>query len=385
MTAVLHGGPPARRRVSLAAVVCGITMLAGCTGDTGPIKIGVTGNFQDVNIEPMREGARLAVEEINARGGVNGRPLELVERDDWENPDSAVAVATDLYNSGVVAVIGHGFSGLTLAAAPVYNGGPNPVLQISPTASAPAVSDAGPYTFRMCPSDQAHGGALARWARDGLGFRRGAVLYGNDDYGRGVRRAFTEEFGALGGDVVEVDPYLGSPPEVGPYIERLASRRRAQFLVVAGYLDEAEHILRSARAKGVTIPIMGGDGLERIERMGAIAEGTYVTAAYLSLIDTPKNRQFVARWSQRYPGKAAPNLAAAATYDAVYMISGVVGEVGTERAAVRDEVAQIGNSRPAFEGVIGTVAFDQNGDVTIPNIFVSRVHDGEVELAGGGQ
>ena len=120
-------------------------------------------------MDPMRFGARLAVEEINARGGVNGRLIEIVERDDWENPDSAVVVATELYDDpAVVAVIGNGFSGLTLAAAPVYNSGSNPLVQISPTASAPAISSAGPYTFRMCPSDLAHGGALARWARDGL-------------------------------------------------------------------------------------------------------------------------------------------------------------------------------------------------------------------------
>ncbi len=337
-------------------------------------------------MDPMRFGARLAVQEINARGGVNGRLIEIVERDDWENPDSAVVVATELYDDpAVVAVIGNGFSGLTLAAAPVYNSGSNPLVQISPTASAPAISSAGPYTFRMCPSDLAHGGALARWARDGLGLSRGTVIYGNDAYGRGVRRAFTEEFTAIGGEVLTADPYLGSPPEVAPYLDRIARSGRAQFIVLAGYLDEAEYILTETRSRGITIPIMGGDGIERIERQGALAEGTYVTAAYLSLIDTPKNNQFLEAWSRAYPERASPNLSAAGSYDAVYLITQAVAEVGTDRTAVRDAIAETGSSRPAFEGVIGTIAFDANGDVTIPNIFIGVVHDGAVELAGGGQ
>ena len=333
----------------------------------------------------MQLGAQLAVDQINAAGGVNGRPLELIARDDREHPDSAVVAATELYDAGVVAVIGHGFSGLTLAAAPVYNGGPDPVLQISPTASAPAVSYAGPYTFRMCSSDLAHGGALARWARDGLGYSRAAVLYGNDDYGRGVRQAFATEFTDIGGQVLEFDPYIDSPPEVGPYLDRIARSGRAEFIVIAGYLEDAEIILAEARQRGISAPIMGGDGLERIERQGALAEGTYVTAGYMPLVNTPKNRQFVEDWFAAHPEESAPNLAAAASYDAVYMISNLVAEVGTDRAVLRDAFAGVGTTRPAFEGVIGTVAFDENGDVTVPNVFIGVVRDGEIELAGGGE
>ena len=363
-----------------------VVSASACNQNDAPIKIGIAANFQDVNMDPMRDGARLAVEEINASGGVNGRRLEIVERDDHEDPDSAVVVANELYNDpAIVAVVGHGFSGLTLAAAPVYNGGPNPVVQISPTASAPSISQAGPYTFRMCPSDLAHGSALARWARDGLGYRFGTVLYGNDDYGRGVRMAFMNEFADLGGRVLTADPYLGSPPEVTPYLDRIAQGGRSQFIVLAGYLEEAEYILAQARLRGITLPFMGGDGIERIERQGALAEGTYVTAAYLSLVDTPENRAFVAAWQRAYPDKAPPNLSAAGAYDAVYLISQAVAEVGTDRALVRDAIAAIGNSRPVFEGVIGTIGFDRNGDVTTPNIYVGVVRDGAIKLAGGSE
>jgi branched-chain amino acid transport system substrate-binding protein len=375
------------RRASFASfLVPFLVLLAGCGTEAGPIRIGVTANFDDVNMDPMRHGARLAVEEINAAGGVGGRMLELVERDDREDPDSAVVVATELYrDESVVAVVGNGFSGLTLATAPVFNGGDNPVVQISPTASSPAVSFAGPYTFRVCPTDLAHGGALARWARDGLGFRRGVVLYGNDDYGRGVRRAFMNEFESIDGRVLSADPYLDSPPEVGPYLDRIAQDGRAQFIVLAGYLEDGEVILAEARARGIMVPFMGGDGIERIERMGDPAEGTYVTAAYVSLIETPRNRAFLASWAAAYPDKEPPNLSAAGAYDAVYLISEAVAEAGTDRLAVRDALAAVGNSRPAFDGVIGTIGFDSNGDVTIPNIYIGVVRSGEIRLAGGSQ
>ena len=371
------------RRALLPALCGGLILAGACAQEEGPIKIGVSANFQDVNMAPMLHGARLAVQEINASGGVNGRPVELVERDDREDPDSAVMVATELYNDpGVVAVLGNGFSGLTLAAAPVYNGGANPVVQISPTASAPAVSNAGPYTFRMCPSDLAHGGALARWARDGLGFRRGTVIYGNNDYGRGVRQAFMNEFAAIDGLVISADPYMGSPPDVGPYLDRIARSGRAQFIVLAGYLDEAEYILAEARDRGITVPFMGGDGIERIERQGALAEGTYVTAAYMSMIDTPRNNRFIESWAQSFPDQPPPNLSAAGAYDAVYLISQAIAEVGTDRTAIRDAIAAVGTDRPAFQGVIGTIGFDANGDVTTPNVYVGVVRNGEVKLAG---
>jgi len=190
------------------------------------------------------------------------------------------------------------------------------------------------------------------------------------------------EFEAIGGRVLSADPYIGSQLQVAPYLDRIAADGAAEFIVLAGYLDEAEYILAEARNRGITIPFIGGDGIERIERQGALAEGTYLTAAYLHLINTPKNNEFLAAWATAYPDKELPNLSAAGAYDAVYLISQAIAEVGTDRTAVRDAVAEVGNSRPAFEGVIGAIGFDARGDVTIPNIYVGVVRNGEVKLAG---
>ncbi len=332
----------------------------------------------------MKRAAELAVEQLNAQGGIRGRPIQLVERNDFANPDSAVFVATDLYNAGVVAVVGHLWSGQTLAAAPVYNGGPAPVVALSPSSSAPDVSDQGRYTFRLCPSDLAHGAALARWIRNRLGLERGAVLYLNDEYGRGVRKTFAQEFGRLRGELLSVDPYLGDTPDVTPYLERLAKNARAQFIVVAGNRNEAEEVLREARKRNVNVPLLGADGLEGIEQAGPLAEGSYVSQAYLPSIDRPANRKFVEAYRRKYPDAGLPNQPAAATYDAIYLLREVIGRAGIDREAVRSALAGVGTTTPAFEGVTGRLAFDSLGDVPASEVHIGVVRAGSLRLAEGG-
>src|SRR6266850_3915597 len=117
--------------------------LCACNFSRDPVRIGLAGSLSDPVGVPMKRAAELAVQEINASGGIHGRPLELIERDDYADPDSAVFVASDLYEAGVSAVIGHLFSSTTLAAAPVYNGGSDPVVAISPSSSSPDISTAG--------------------------------------------------------------------------------------------------------------------------------------------------------------------------------------------------------------------------------------------------
>ena len=357
-------------------------VLSACNFSGDPIRIGLAGSLSDPVGLPMKRAAELAVEQINAEGGIKGRPLELVERDDYADPDSAVFVATDLYESGVSAVIGHLFSSTTLAAAPVYNGGSEPVAAISPSSSSPDVTTAGDYTFRICPSDLAHGVALARWVRDTLRLERGALLYLNDQYGRGVRQMFVREFTRRGGILVAVDPYLGDIPDVGAYLDRLAKIGGVEFLVVAGNRGEGEEILRQARQRGLRMPVLGGDGLEGIEEAGAIADGVYLSSAYLPTIASPANRAFLQAYHKKFPTAGLPNQPAAATYDAVYLLRSVIARAGPEREAVRRELAQIGTGEPAFQGVTGTVAFDARGDVPNKAVYIGVVRDGAVHLAG---
>jgi branched-chain amino acid transport system substrate-binding protein len=379
-----HSTRPGRPTRRLAySLVSGLALFfVACSSSGNPVRIGLAGSLSDPVGLPMKRAAELAVEQINSEGGIRGRPLELVERDDYADPDSAVFVATDLYEAGVSAVIGHLFSSTTLAAAPVYNGGSDPVAAISPSSSSPDVTTAGDFTFRICPSDLAHGVALARWVHDTLQLERGALLYLNDQYGRGVRQMFVREFSRRGGTLIADDPYLGETPDVGPYLDRLVKLGGAQFLVIAGNKGEGEEILRQARQRGLRMPVLGGDGLEGIEEAGAIADGLYLSSAYLPTIASPANRAFLQAYHKKFPTAGLPNQPAAATYDAVYLLRQVISRAGPERRDVRRELAKVGSGSPAFKGVTGTVAFDTRGDVPNQPVYIGMVHDGTVRLAG---
>ncbi|HWA41337.1 MAG TPA: ABC transporter substrate-binding protein [Gemmatimonadales bacterium] len=349
-----------------------------------PIRIGVMGSFSSPSGIPGRLGARLAVAQINATGGVNGRLLELVEEDDKGMADSAVLVASSLVNSDVVAVIGSGFSGPTLAAAPIFNGASDPVLQITPSGSSPDISEAGDWTFRTCPTDLAHAATLARFVRKKLQLDRGAVLYMNNAYGRGFRAVFEREFTGLGGTVVSADPYLAAQvQDAGPYVELLARDGKAQFIVAASYEPDGAELLRMVRARGITVPFLAGDGVAGLEREGPVTEGAYQTASYLANLQTPTNLAWVAQYRAAFPDQPPPSQMAVGFYDAVRLVARLIGEVGTDRRALRDALAQVGTTRPPFDGISGRIAFDSLGDVPDMRVLVGVTHNGVTSAVEG--
>jgi branched-chain amino acid transport system substrate-binding protein len=280
-----------------------------------------------------------------------------------------------------VAVVGHLTSGATLAAAPIY-GGAQPVTLISPSASSPLLSRAGPWTFRVCPTDALHGARLAEWARDRLGADRAAVLYSNDDYGHGVRDEFIAAFEAQGGTVVTNDPYLDDLPSFRPYLERLARRGGAGVVVIAGARAGAARILGAMDSLGLDVPVLGGDGLAGIEQIGALAEGMFVSIAYLPDQPGTANEAFV-RAYRRASGDRPPDHRGAGAYDAIHLIAAAVTAVGTDRERVRDWLAGVGTEQPAFEGVTGRIAFDENGDVPDKRIAVGVIRGGALRVTDG--
>ncbi len=369
------------RRWTLAAALA--ALLGGCGSSDDPILIGLAGPFSQQRGQSMQLGAELAVAEINEQGGVRGRPLELVILDDSASSEAAVRAARELYEtSGLVAVIGHLNSGATIAAAPVYNGGDDPVVQISPSASSPLVSDVGPYTFRVCPSDLVHGARLAEWAWAELGARRAAVLYQNDPYGRGVRGTFSSSFTGLGGEIVSEDPYVLTIPSFEPYLRRLGTRGGAAALMIAGTRDGAERILASLDSLGTRYPVLGGDGLAGLETSPVDAEGTLISTAYLADRPGERNQEFVAAY-QRAFGDRLPDHRGAGAYDIVHLLARAIEEVGFSRDRIREYVAGVGSSTEPFEGVTGTIAFDGNGDVPNKEVVIGVIESGRLRTAAG--
>jgi len=367
------------------ALPIAILALAACEGSTdGPIRIGVVGPTQLIYGESMRAAALMFQDELDAGGGIGGRRLELVIHDDAADPERAIELASQLAGDPwVAAVVGHVTSGAMLNAAPIY--ADSGLVAVSPTATSPDITRSGEWVFRVCPSDREHGPALARWLAGPLSRRRAAVLYANDPYGRGVLEGFAGEFEAAGGAIIARDPFLSSTTQdstgVDPYLER-AIARNADAIVIAGFADEAATIIRAARRLGFTGPILGGEGLLGVENAGPVTEGVYVSAPFLPDGAGGEAAEWVAAYQERYG--APPDAFAAQTYDALRLVARAIEEVGSDRSAIRDYLASIGTVRPAFEGVSGSIAFDENGDVPDKSVAIGRIQGGRVRSAGGG-
>ena len=326
----------------------------------------------------MRQAAELAVAEINAKGGVKGRPLKLRVADDSGREDTAVRVAEELYRDpDVVAVVGHLTSGTTIAAARVYGGGTSPVPVISPSASSPDLSWINPYFFRVCPSDLSHGPELARFARQSLGAKRAGIVYINNDYGRGIRKTFAGEFTRLGGVVVEADPYVPATPSLEPYLSRMR-RSGTDVLVLATERPGAELALREMQTLGVRWPVIGGDALTGIEADGPLAAGVHVSSAYLPDRPDERNRDFVATYARAYQGQR-PDHRGAGAYDIVRLLARAIqAGGGPDRQAIRNYLVKVGRGRPAFDGVTGAIVFDERGDVAGKTVTIGVVEDGRL-------
>jgi branched-chain amino acid transport system substrate-binding protein len=328
----------------------------------------------------MQHAAELAVKEINARGGIRGRQVALRVVDDSARPDVAIRIARELVDDpAVVAVIGHLTSGTSLAAGRVYGEARRPVVMISPSASSPDLSGVNPFVFRVCPSDLSHGAQLARFARQNLRARRVGVIYVDDDYGRGLRLSFAAEFRRLGGQIVEEDATLSTTPSLEPYLSRLrlGGGEGVDALMLATERAGAELALREMGRIGVRWSILGGDALAGIEGAGPIAEGVRLSSAYLFDRPGERNEEFVGSYARAYPGER-PDHRGAAAYDIVKLLAVVLADAGTDRRAVRDRLARVGNDLPSFEGVTGTIAFDGRGDVPAKPVVIGTVRGGRL-------
>ena len=363
------------------ALLCITLSLAACSRERSTIVIGVAGPFSQPRGVSMRRGAQLAADSLNATGGVAGHRIRLEFADDSGSEDVAVRIArTFAEDPAVVAVIGHLSSNATLAAGRVYSAGANPLVMISPSASSPDLTGFSPYVFRVTPNDLNQGQQIARFARTALGARRAGLVFINNEYGRGLRHAFAAEFTGLGGKVVEEDPYLPATPTLEPYLARLRQRGGVDVLVLACELPGAELALREASRLGLHWPVIGGDALTGIEGLGPLAEGVRFSSTYLPQAPGERNARFVAAYARAFGvGSSPPDHRGAGAFDILFLLARAIRDVGTDRAAIRDYIAQVGRGRPAFEGVTGTIAFDSLGDVPAKPVVIGVVRGGRLE------
>jgi branched-chain amino acid transport system substrate-binding protein len=202
------------------------------------------------------------------------------------------------------------------------------------------------------------------------------LIYINDDYGRGIRRTFAAEFDRIGGVLVSDDPALPSTSTLEPYLSRLR-RNEPDALILATDAVMAERILQDMSRLGIRWPVAGGDALVGIQRLGAAAEGMRLTAAYLPDAPGPRNQAFVAAYATAFPGME-PDHRGAGAYDIVHLLARAVTEEGTDRRSIREYLASVGSTRPAFEGVTGNIAFNAKGDVAGRGVLIGVVRNGRL-------
>ena len=361
------------RAATLAAM---LLATVACAPSREGVLIAAAGNWDEAYGVMNRRGIELALEQVNQGGGIAGRPLRILTRNDKGDAMQAVSIAAELVgNRDVVAVIGHINSGPMIAAARVYDEG---LPAVSTTASTPDLTGISPWVFRVISSDSVNGLDLARHAR-AEGFSRAAVLYENNAYGRGLAASFERNFS---GTIVASDPIpTERDSDVEPFVAWLASRH-PDVVFVAGTDASGLAVLREARRQRVTAAFMGSDGWTGIVRDTAVAEGVYLGAPFTSEDPRPVVQRFAATFRKQYG--VDPDGNAALAYDATLLMAQAVAEGGATRAGVRDWLASRTAER-AFPGVTGPIAFLPSGDVVGKGFVMTRVRHGALILAGRGR
>ncbi len=327
-----------------------------------PVKIGffmsLTGRDASFGEAALR-GARLAIDDLNAAGGILGRPVELVVEDNRSLPgESATAVKKLLGRDKVVALVGECASSRTLEAAPLAQAAGVPL--VTPASTNPRVTAVGDCVFRVCFADPFQGAVLATYAWKNLGLRRAALLVDSSaSYSVGLAEVFAKTFTGLGGEIVASQKYAGGDKDFRAQLTAIRATR-AEAIFLPGYYVEAGLAARQARELGLTATLLGGDGFEApqlLEIGGEALEGAVYSTHYSAESADPVSRRFVAAYTARH-GRAPVGLAAL-TYDAVQLIADAATRAGSvERGPLKQALADTRE----FAGVTGRTGFDENRD-----------------------
>ncbi len=322
------------------------------------------------------KGMDLAVEELNAAGGVLGRPLKLLRLDDQASVDHGRIVAQELgRNPDVVAVIGHLHSYVTVAAAPIYD--LSGLLLVSPTSTSPELTRQGfGRVFRTVFNDTEVGRQMAQYAVD-RGYRRMVIYYARDEYGRALANAFEEQATSRGAQVVNresYDPNLDANPVAAEQTVSAWSSYEFDAVFIAGTDEQSALLISELRKRGIRVPVLGSDALATpvfLQKGGAAVEGTVIASAFHPDAPDAEVRRFDAAFEKRFGSK--PDVGAALGYDAVRVLAQAMREAQTTDPA---KVAAAMHRLTGFQGVTGAFSFDEAGNLVGMPIHKVVVRDG---------
>ncbi|NMK45033.1 branched-chain amino acid ABC transporter substrate-binding protein [Achromobacter sp. Bel] len=346
--------------IAALGVAAGLTFAAGAQAQT--IKIGVVGPTTGAVTQygdMVREGVDTAVERINAAGGVNGKKLETVVIDDGCEPKQGPVAANRVVNSKIGFVVGHVCSGATIAAADIYNN--EGVVMVTPSATAPAVTDGKNYEFifRTIGRDDQQGPAAAKFVLEKIKPKKAAVLHDKQSYGQGIATAVKNDLEKGGVPVAVFEGINAGDSDYSAVITKLKSQG-VDFVYYGGYHPEMGLLLRQAAEQGVKAKWMGPEGAGNPD-INAIA-GDAVEGMLLTLpADFTQNaanadivKSFEAK--KRNAGGAFQMTA----YTATQVIADGIKGAGSDDPT---KVAKYMHAN-SFDTPIGKVSWNKQGDLT---------------------
>lgn len=344
--------------------------IAGCKpsgggGAGGTIKVGeyasLTGKEATFGIS-SHEGTIMAIEEINAAGGVLGKKLELLTEDTQSKPGEPATVVNKLIaRDGVVAMLGEVASGRSLEAAPICQ--KNKIPMVSPSSTNPKVTETGDYIFRVCFIDPFQGTVMANFAMRTLKAKKLAVFTDvKSDYSKGLAKFFKEQIVKNGGQVVSELDFNGGDKDFKAQLTTIKAAN-ADAVFVPGYYTDAALICIQAKQLGLNIPFLGGDGWEssKLTEIGKDAvEGQYFSTHYHPDVGSEKAKTFLGNYQKRWNGKM-PDALAACGYDSAYVLVDAMKRAGsTDGSKVREALA----ATKDFDAVTGRITINAQRDAT---------------------
>jgi len=350
-------------------------LLYGC-GNNGDIPVGfagqLTGRQAELGVQE-RNGVLLAVEHINASGGIAGRPIRLMIRDDLGTPEGAKIADQELIKAGVVAIIGHATSSQTIIGVPLINAAH--VVMLSPTATTQDLAGLDDYFFRVIPPHDRRGDIFARHICEDRRIKRLAVMYDSDNtaYCRSYRDSFCRAYLSMGCDIAgEIWFSSSARPDYDVLLSGLHTKAPDGLLIVASDHDTA-FIAQRMLLMNWKIPMFTSAWAQTeilIKKGGRAVEGMEIEQAYALNSQKETLLNFKKLYQNAY-GRA-PSFGAAFGYEAAGVLAAALEKTGGKPEGLRKALSEIKN----FSGLVDAFSMDKWGDVIRP-FYVGAVHKGK--------
>jgi branched-chain amino acid transport system substrate-binding protein len=368
-------------RLLRPSTIAALILLSGCAKNEDTIKIGEYASLSGKEAslgQSSHQGTVLAVERINAAGGVLGKKLELIVEDTQSKAgESGTAVRKLISRDKVVAILGEVASSRSLEGAPIAQAAKVPM--ISPASTNPQVTEVGDYIFRVCFIDPFQGPVMAKFALNTLKAKRIAILSSSSSaYSVGLAKYFKEAFLAGGGKVVAEPKYTEGDKDFKAQLTAIKATG-ADAIFSPGYYNEGALIVKQARDLGITVPVFGADSWEAealMELGGKAVEGAYLCSHYSPQDPSPRVQEFVQAYKERWGSGFAPDSNASLGYDSVLVLVDAIKRAGsTDREKIRDALA----ATKDFPAVTGTITINEKRDAS-KNAVIITVKNGAFQF-----